>query len=345
MLYHRKIILSILFVMLVGFSGCSLIGISSRPKTIVELYGLIHTKGNQIVDQNENPVALHGMSMFWSQFKEGAKYYNEKCIDWLYKDFNCTVVRAAMGIDGGGYIANPKVEQEKIFKVIDECIRLGIYVIVDWHDHRAEKHTENAVEFFGMLAQKYGDKPNIIYEIYNEPIKVSWSEVVKPYSESVIKEIRKYDPDNLILVGNPTWSQDVDVASKDPIKDKNTAYVVHFYTSTHKQWLRDKCDVALKNGCALFVSEYGTSEANGNGKIDWNETKLWFDYIKKNNLSTCNWSVADKKETSAALMPGANPEGEWKETDLSESGKWNRNYIRKENAEAFKIIGYPDLQN
>jgi endoglucanase len=343
MLPRKNIVLVFLLALLI-VGGCSLLGISSGPKSVVELYGLIHTKGNQVVDQNENPVALHGMSMFWSQFKDGGKFYNEKCIQWLYNDFNCTIVRAAMGIDGGGYIANPKLEVEKISKVIDECIKLGIYVIIDWHDHRAEKHTDKAVEFFGMMAQKYGDKPNIIYEIYNEPIKVSWSEVVKPYSETVIKEIRKYDSDNLILVGNPTWSQDVDVAAKDPIKDINVAYIIHFYTSTHKHVLRDKCEAALNSGIALFVSEFGISEASGNGTIDWEATKQWFDFVKKYNLSTCNWSVSDKKETSASLMPGANAEGDWKESDLSESGKWNRNYIRTENKEVFKIINFSNAQ-
>ena len=341
MLFRKSNVILCFIIIAIFFNSCSLIGISSKPSTVVELYGLIHAKGNQIVDQYEKSVSLHGMSMFWSQFKEGEKFYNEKCIQWLYTDFNCTVVRAAMGIDGGGYIAKPKEELEKITRVIDECIKLGIYVIVDWHDHRAEKHLEQAKEFFGTIAKKYGDKPNVIYEIYNEPIKVSWKEVVKPYSEAVINEIRKYDSDNLILLGNPTWSQDVDIASKDPIKDNNVAYVVHFYTSTHKQVLRDKCEAALNNGVALFVSEYGISEANGNGTINWDATKEWFDFVKKYNLSTCNWSVSDKKETSASLMPGAKAEGGWQESDLSVSGKWNRNFIRSENSKVFEIIGNP----
>jgi len=47
-------------------------------KTIVDYFGLIHVKGNKIVDKNENPVALHGMSLFWSQW--GGTFYNESCV-------------------------------------------------------------------------------------------------------------------------------------------------------------------------------------------------------------------------------------------------------------------------
>jgi len=309
----------------------------SDSETIVKKLGQLHVKGNQIVDENNNVAALHGMSLFWSQW--GGDFYNEECINWLYKDWKCTIVRAAMGVESGGYLTNPETELKKIYTVIDACVDNGIYVIIDWHDHNAQEHLEEAKSFFKIISEKYGDKPNVIYEIYNEPLQVSWINIIKPYCEEVIKVIRENDPDNLIIVGTPTWSQDVDVAAKDPISDSNTAYALHFYTSTHKQWLRDKSVSAMNSGAAIFVSEFGTSEANGDGAIDSTEMNLWFNFIKQNNLSTCDWSVFDKEETSAALKPGSNPEGGWGESDLTESGKINRDFIRSLNQDLFKSIG------
>lgn len=46
-----------------------------------------------------------------------------------------------------GYLANPAVEQAKVETVINAAIELGIYVIVDWHDHNAVLHPEAAVKF------------------------------------------------------------------------------------------------------------------------------------------------------------------------------------------------------
>ncbi|MGK9368345.1 glycoside hydrolase family 5 protein [Melioribacter sp. Ez-97] len=308
----------------------------ASPKTIVELIGPLKTAGNRIVGKADTAVVLRGMSLFWSQW--GGKYYNEECVRWLRDDWKCTIVRASVGIESGGYLSNPDAEMQKAETVINAAINLGIYVIVDWHDHHAENHLEEAKEFFKTIAQKYGDRPNLIYEIYNEPMQVSWSKVVKPYAVEVIKTIREYDPDNLIVVGNPTWSQDVDVAAKDPIDDVNVAYSLHFYSSTHRQYNRTKAANALANGAALFVTEYGLSEASGNGNIDMNEANRWFDFMEQNKLSSCNWSVMDKNESSAALKPGASATGGWNESDLTLSGNTIRNYIRSHNAPLFELL-------
>jgi hypothetical protein len=225
-----------------------------------------------------------------------------------------------MGIEPDGYLTNPDTEKNKIFSVIDKSIDLGIYVIVDWHDHNAHNHQAEAIGFFAEIAALYGDQPNLIYEIYNEPTQVSWSNVVKPYAEAVIDTIRSIDPDNLIIVGTPTWSQDVDVAANDPLEYSNIAYALHFYAATHKQSLRNKAASALGKGAALFVSEWGTCESSGTGKLDTAETEKWLNFMSQNKLSWCNWSVADKNETSAALKGGASEFGEWNDTDLSASG-------------------------
>lgn len=304
--------------------------------TIVDTLGVLHVKGTMIVDKNDNSVSLNGMSMFECQW--GGKYYNDQCIQWLRTDWQCTVVRAACGLGSGGYLTNPQIATSQVMTVIDACVKSGIYVIVDWHDFTAQDHATQAAEFFTAIAKKYGSTPNIIYEIYNEPLNVSWSGVIKPYAEGIIKVIRQYDADNLIVVGTPNWSQDVDIAANDPITDVNLAYSLHFYTGTHRQSLRDKATTAMNKGLALFVTEYGISEASGSGTIDWVETDKWFAFVKEHRLSTCNWSVTDKDETSAALKPGANPFGNWSAGELSTSGTNIRDYIRSTNGTIWQAL-------
>jgi endoglucanase len=230
---------------------------------IVDQYGQLQVNGSRIVSEYGDTVALRGMSLFWSQWI--GKYYNFDCVKWLRDDWKCMVVRAAMAVDAGGYLANPVDEMAKIRTVIDACIDLGIYVIIDWHSHNAENQTADAVGFFTEIATLYGTQPNIIYEIYNEPLQISWSDVIKPYADTVIAAIREIDSNNIILVGTPTWSQDVDVASLDPIDDENVAYSLHFYASTHTGWLRSKATTALAHGVALWVNEFGTCESSGTG--------------------------------------------------------------------------------
>ena len=308
----------------------------SEEKNFVELNGKLKVEGNYILNQNGEPVVLRGMSLFWSQIK--GKYYNEKCVEWLKNDWKCTVVRAAMGVEKAdeldGYLAHKDREISKVIRVINSAIDNGIYVIVDWHDHHAHNNIDEAKEFFEIIAKTFGDKPNIIYEIYNEPLQISWNEIVKPYSEEIIKVIRKYDEDNLIFVGTPSWSQDVDVASQNPIEYTNIAYTLHFYASSHKEELRNKAKIALQNNVALFVSEFGTCEYTGDGFIDTLEVERWFSFMEDNKIGWCNWAIGDKNESSAALKSGANSEGNWGQGEISFSG----NLIRNKLIELNKVI-------
>jgi endoglucanase len=299
---------------------------SENDSSIVARYGQLRVQGTKIVDKNGNPVSLHGMSFFWSQWM--GRFYNYNCVKWLRDDFKCTVVRAALGVESGGYLQNPDLEMSKIKAVIDACINLGIYVIVDWHDDNAENYQQQSINFFKQIATLYGNQPNIIYEIYNEPKQISWTNVIKPYATSVIDGIRSIDPDNIIVVGTPTWSQDVDTASRNPLQYDNIAYTLHFYAATHKQALRNKATTAINNGIALFVTEWGTCESTGDGFLDYPEVENWITFMNVNKLSWCNWSVADKVETSAALKPNVDSNGGWPDSSLTPSGSLVRGKSR-----------------
>jgi endoglucanase len=305
--------------------------------TIVQRFGALKTVGNRVVDQNGNPVVLRGMSLYWSQWK--GQFYNASCVQWLRDDWKCSVVRASMAVESGGYLTNSLAENMKVKSVIDACIALGIYVIVDWHDHHAQWHTTQSIAFFEGIARQYHDKPNIIYEIYNEPLQVSWADSVKPYADSVVRHIRAIDSNNLIVVGSPTWSQDVDIAANNPLAYNNIAYSLHFYAATHKQELRNKAAAALNKGVPLFVTEFGTTPASGNGIIDSAETDLWMQFMSANNISWCNWSLSDASETSAALKPGSSGTGGWPISNISISGLWVRNKIRTGNALLLTGVG------
>lgn len=297
--------------------------------TAVETHGHLQVVGNKILDKNGNPVQLRGMSLFWSQWI--GKYYNYDAIKWLKDDWNINVIRAAMAVDQGGYASNPEAEKAKVMAVVEAAIDLGIYVIIDFHVHDGRKYQAEAEQFFAEMAQLYGAYPNVIYEPWNEPVRENWRRFIKPYHESIISVIRQYDPDNLVVCGSRNWCQKVKEASENPIQDVNVAYSLHYYAATHDQYLRDEAQAALDNGVALFVTEYGTCEATGDGFIDEAESRLWWDFLDRNMISHCNWSVADKEEAAAALMPGAPATGGWTDDQITTSGHMVRNEILSKN--------------
>ena len=298
----------------------------SASAQFVKTNGQLRVEGTQLVNEQGEDIVLRGMSFGWHSL--WPRFYTKGSVKWLKNDWNCTVVRAAMGIEHGSisYLKRPEYSTQVVETVVDAAIKQDLYVIIDWHSHGLV--LEEAKKFFDKMSKKYGKYPNVIYEIFNEPDHQTWEEV-KAYSEEVISVIRKNDPDNIILVGNPHWCQDVHLAAADPIKGyENLMYSMHFYAATHKKWLRDRVDEAMKDGLPIFVSECAGMEATGDGPIDYKAWQEYVDWMEEKKISWVFWSISDKYETCSTLLPCADSNGKWGMEDLNDSGKKAREYIR-----------------
>ena len=181
------------------------------------------------------------------------------------------------------------------------------------------------------MREKYGKYPNIIYELYNEPVEDSWDDL-KAYATTLINEIRQHDPDNIILMGCPHWDQDIHLVVDSPLTGfTNIMYTVHFYAATHHQYLRDRMVDAIRRGVPVFVSESAGMEASGNGPLDPVEWQAWIDCMEQHKVSWVTWSLSDKDETCSMLLPRATATGPWKDDVIKKSGKMLRDYLRKYN--------------
>jgi len=293
----------------------------SRPEKVKQL----KVTGIQLQDIDGNDVVLKGVSYGWHNW--WPRFYNKESVAWLKNDWQCNVVRAAMGVGTDtSYLSDPAWSKGLVEEVVQGAIDNNIYVIIDWHSHGI--YTKEAVGFFTEMAQKYGSYPNIIYEIYNEPINDSWDEV-KAYSVEVIKAIRAIDKSNVILVGSPHWDQDIHLVADDPITGyENLMYTVHFYAGTHKDYLRERSEYAMSKGIPIFISESAGMEASGNGAMDYESWNEWIKWMETHKLSWITWMVADKNETCSFLYPTASPTGGWSDADMRESGLKTREAIK-----------------
>jgi endoglucanase len=291
----------------------------------VKEHGSLSVEGTRIVDQHGNTVMLQGVSYGWHNW--WPRFYNKETVKWLRDDWGCTVVRAAMGVGPeNSYLDSPDWSKGLIEAVVNGAIENDVYVIIDFHSHGIQ--LEAAKTFFAEMAKKYGNYPHVIYEIFNEPVNDSW-DIIKSYSVDVIKVIREYDPDNIILVGCPHWDQDIHLVADNPITgNSNLMYTLHFYADTHGQSLRDRGNYALQKGIPLFVSECAGMSANGDGAINYEEWHTWIDWMQNNNISMVFWSIADKNESCSMLTKSASSEGNWKDSDLKESGIKTRELLR-----------------
>ena len=300
------------------------VSLASVEQLTVKGSGLYTISGRRAVLRG---VSTHGIGWF-------PQFATKDYMKVLKDEWGINVFRIAMYTETGeGYLNNKKTTMDKVCTLIDAAVDLDIYVIVDWHilsDGNPKTYQSEAITFFNSISEKYANVPNVIYEICNEPNgAVSWDNDIKPYAEAVIPAIRKNSPDAVIIVGTPTWSQDVDAAAANPLNFDNVMYALHFYSGTHKDWLRDKALLALNSGIALFVSEFGTTDASGNGNVDTAETDKWLKFLDENYISWCNWSLCDKNESSAIFKSGFSLNGTIPDSALTVSGAYIKSALLK----------------
>ena len=294
---------------------------------LVSYNGWLKIENNTLVNEKKEKIRLKGISTHGLQWY--SKYANYDMMKSLKEELGINLFRIAMYTEENGYIYNKSLKN-KVEEIVENAKKLDMYVIIDWHilsDGDPLMHKEEAKEFFREMSLKYKDYPNVIYEICNEPNgNVTWENNIKPYAEGVIKEIRENSKKSIIIVGTPTWSQEVDKPAKNKINDEQVMYALHFYSGTHTEWLRERVKEALKD-IPIFVSEWGVSDASGNGGVYKEETIKWINFMKENNLSYAVWSLSDKNESSALLIPGSS-ENKIIDDNLSEAGKLIKSVIK-----------------
>jgi hypothetical protein len=322
-------------------------------QTIVERHGQLKVDGVSIKDQCGRVAQLKGMSFFWSQW-DGKEHWNTNTIQWLKDDWKVEVTRAAVAVRSGDccdYLGDSTGTVNQLRRVIDGSIQHGTYVIIDWHAHG--NHVTKAKNFFKKMAQLYGDKPNVIYEIWNEPEGSAsdpgskWAEI-KTYSKEVIAAIRAIDPDNIIIVPTPFYDQFVNTAADDPLTTDvngnpitNVAYALHVYTDSHRfdGNVGNNAKYAVSKGLPMWVTESGATgtdfsqpRSTGRNTPNYDSYMPWVQFFDINGISYNKWSLSTKDEFGSALLTSAPTTGGWNvNSHLTDEGRWNRNHYREVN--------------
>lgn len=295
------------------------------------LHGALHVAEGKLKDQNNETFRLKGMSTHGIGWYP--QYVNKETFTWLRDEYGTNVIRLAMytAEDAGYCTSGDKDFLKNLVKNgVDYATELGMYAIIDWHilaDNDPQINKEEAKKFLGEMSALYKDHDNVLYEICNEPNNVDWNPV-KSYAEEIIPVIRANDPDAVILVGTPTWSQDLECPMEAPVGFDNLMYSLHFYAGTHKEDLRNRAQACIDKGLPVFVTEFGVCDASGNGGNDYDSFMEWMAFIEKNQLSYCNWALGCRDESCCIILPHSQKLSGWTDEDLNESGKWITAYFK-----------------
>ena len=315
----------------------------------------LQVKGT-VLYAGEKPFCAKGVSFGWHNL--WPRFYNPGCIGRLASDWGVDIFRAAIGADShanadnpgchDGYTGEKEFALEKLYALVDGAVEAGVYIIVDWHSHVTRP--EEAREFFDEVSRRYADCPNVIYELFNEPVCESFEAPERSYAdlgsseamEAFWLKLKAYSEDligvitanshvhPLILVGCPSWDQRIDLPAAAPVQGyDNVMYTVHFYAGTHKADLRERCSEALRAGTPIFISECACCDASGDGEMDLESWREWDSWATENGVTMLTWSISDKNETCSMFTPEASSEGPWSDDVIKPWGKIVKEWTSK----------------
>ncbi len=194
-----------------------------------------------------------------------------------------------------GWNANPDAYFTKhLDPAVQHCISKKIYCIIDWHyikDYNSSDVDTATRAFWKYVAPKYASTPNVIFELYNEPINPdSWS-TWKKTAQPWVDIIRAAAPKNLILIGGPRWSQNVAEAATSPFTGSNLVYVAHFYPGQGGQSVWDASFGNSSSTVPYFITEWGWQQG---GNVPTDGTKSGYGvpfsaYLDSKGVSWTAW--------------------------------------------------------
>ena len=262
----------------------------------------LSVSGSFIRDPQGNNVVLRGVSLI-DVAVANSRPRNAQTLTNMLTDaadgWYARVVRFPVypdAIDGQpGWRANPDTYfNNHLNPAIQNCISRQIYCIIDWHYIRDYNNSEVDTAtraFWNYVAPRYANTPNVIFELYNEPINPdNWS-TWKQWAQPWVDIIRSHAPNNLILIGGPRWSQNLSSAASAPFVGSNLVYVAHIYPEHGGQSTWDSWFGNAANSVPFFITEWGWQLG---GNIPTSGTQSGYgvpfsNYMESKGLSWTAW--------------------------------------------------------
>ena len=287
----------------------------TKEPDFVTKNGWLSVKNEKIVNEKGKQVILRGVNthhLFLYQ-----DIYSYENLKTLKETWGVNVFRIALFTNPKeeGYVKN-KYLKKNVMEIVENCIKLDMYVIIDWHvlhDNNPQTYEKEAIKFFNEMSKKYANVPNVLYEICNEPNgkKVTWEKVIKPYAEKLIKTIRKNSPKSIIIVGTEDFSKNIIPVIKNPLNKENILYAIHTYMGEESKITNNTIKLAIENKIPIFVTECAATNGSGDGYLYIKPFKKWIDYLEENKISWVAWQLSDKDESSSIIIEKKKRQLEW----------------------------------
>lgn len=265
----------------------------------VNLDTVITTKysvsGSKIKDENGKEVRFVGVNRPSLEWSSTGRLLNESDIENIAKT-GSNIVR--LPLNEIFWLHNKNNYQERIDTVVYWCMKHGMNIILD--NHRSLRgdsldvnkggevgvgeiygHADTfALDFLYKLGLKYKDNGKVLFELYNEPHKITWEEIVNGGThdndtpndptddwtmigyQQLYDTLRASGAENLVIIGGNNWSFDLSYYETNPIAGDNIMYATHCYPFDNKQPEHWYQWTEIARNYPVIMSEFGPGSKN-----------------------------------------------------------------------------------
>ena len=283
----------------------------------------------QLADRCGNAVQLRGWATHGYQWASVRPFFNAKNDFEGMKKMGANVVRLTCYVsqDDVPYQSSWNNTKTWVKNAITWCHELGIYAIVDYHvltpgnpntylqKANNAKIWEKAEPFFTDISAfvKQNGYHHVLYEICNEPNggAANW-DAIRDYANVILPIIAGNDPNAVVIVGTPNWSQYLTHASGNPLTHPTLQimYTFHFYACTHSGLLNQGSHFtdAVLRSIPVFATEWNNTNNYGQGDCASTAYRTFLDRCNNDatqrvSWTAWSWSPAEMEEKKPVTTP------------------------------------------
>jgi endoglucanase len=299
---------------------------------------------NAVVNSQGERVRLRGVNVASMEWSSDGEKHILKTIETAIRDWHVNHVRLPLAQDRWFGKAKEQHDEGKAYRAlvkqaVDLCSAAGCYIILDlhWSDTgewgkeigQHKMPDKNSAAFWKEAATAYKNHPAVIFDLYNEPFRVSWDVWMKggetteknkagestTYQavgmQTLLDTVRATGAKNVVIVGGLDWSYDLgEIVNGRRIVDPDgngVIYANHAYPfkgDTVEKWIA-KMEKATKE-LPVIISEFGSDRKGGAGLSGEEWVRKVLEALEKHEW---NWTAWD-------LHPAAGPTlvSDWKYT-------------------------------
>jgi len=309
---------------------------------------------NKILDGAGKVTRLKGVNICSMEWLILGQNMVQSAIE-AFDNWNCNVVRVPLNQDfwfgyGEGQNGDYREHRDIFHSVVREAEKRSKYVIADlhWSDRGIWGHKygqqmmpdNNSIAFWQSVCSIYGNHPNVLFGLYNEPHDVSWDvwknggeieykagNYYTPGHQKLLQLVRDTGARNICVVGGLEWAYDLKGIDRGyALEDRNTSgtmrgngiiYDSHVYPfkvewKENVECIKDKYPVLIGE-CGWFDPKWYRDKIDPNWHAQPHETwcpKL-LDWIERNQFNWTAWSFHVKADPNILLDWDYTPTPEW----------------------------------